>query len=739
MGTFGRCSTWQLGVLCGALWKTSGALAAEATAPEPITPRSQTDTVRVVTLQRTSVFATSRAVSALDTDELRELLPRSVGESLRSEEAVTVLQPSTAYAGLTLRGLGEGRVQLYMDGVRLSNTLTSTLPGGMSALNLVDPFILTGIDVVRGPGLGPVADGGLGGVVSLRTMQPTAIAGHDIRLSGRARAMYSSADQSFQGSLYGGGRWNRFALDTAFSARRMGDLLGGQQTGTQPLTGYSEGNLYLGLGVDTGHGTLSAVFQGARQYSATRSERNQAGDVYELPEVARNLAYLRYQTEIDRGGRIVEISAMASYQRLAETASRQLQVLDRVIRHSNLVDVFGLNAWARSDLGRAGQLAMGVEGAFEWVSSDAEQRSLSQGMSAVETHVAGELRYPDGSRAQTITAFVQDDIDLERLVRGGESDRPGRLKLLVAARGGVSVLYTPQDRRLERLGLTGPDVVLPERQLVRPLYGGSLHLRYEPVAGLAVFGGGMLGRRAATLDDQARLDLGRPVHVLPTSAELPTETALSAEIGLRAAYRRFEGQLAYAYTYLLDPLLVVPFGDAATAQPCAALPGQPRCAALLTRAPGEAVPLHTIEASARLYLMWGFSLLGTAHYTHVPSTSTGATALPRVPPLQGSAALEFRRPRTTFSLIQAYLRWSAPQNRFATEDLLDATLCPTLQECLGAAGFVVVGLRSAFELAPRQVYLTATVENLSNAAYRVVGSGILGPGLSGQVGLEGTY
>ena len=87
----------------------------------------------------------------------------------------------------------------------------------------------------------------------------------------------------------------------------------------------------------------------------------------------------------------------------------------------------------------------------------------------------------------------------------------------------------------------------------------------------------------------------------------------------------------------------------------------------------------------------------------------------------------------------AYLRWSAPQNRFATEDLLDPTLCPTLQECLGAAGFVVVGLRSAFELAPRQVYLTATVENLSNAAYRVVGSGILGPGLSGQVGLEGTY
>lgn len=723
------------------LWLATAAGAAIAEeAVEEGKPRTRTDTVRGVTLQRSTVFESPRstvAASGIDMgDELRVVPARSVGDMLRDKETVFVQQPSYGFANASLRGLGEGRVAVYVDDVRLTTTITSTLPGGLSNLNLVDPYTVRGVEVIHGSGLGPYGEGALGGTILLRTLRPSPIAGSQIELSAGARGVYASPDQGAQGSVTGAGRWNRFALESAFSVRRFRDVMGGTYTGTspQPNTGYNEGGLYLGLGVDTGHGALSAVYQGLRQYDGVRGERSRPGDVYALPEVARDLGYLRYDGEFEASGRAVETHAVLSYQRQSELSARQIVALNQLARESNRVDVLGASVRLRSDLGRGGNLAAGFESSFEWVGSTAERARLTEGAGGLTEGAPNSSRYPTGSRAQTFALFLQDELDLLRLATGREAESGSRLTALIAARAGGNFLYIPENARVSIQN--GVGVTVPERQLSRAVYGGSLHLRYQPLAELSLFAGGMVGVRPATLDDQARLDDGRPGILLPAVDQLGSESSYSAEAGLRTAYRRLDGSVTYAYTYLTNPILVVP--STVGGRSCYQATVGDACIPLFTRENGEAASLHSLEANARIYLFWGFSAFATVAYTHAQATASGEAPLPRIPPVHGVAALEFRRPRTVFTFVQLLLRWAGPQRQLAAEDQWDPTICALGGPCNGTPGFYLLSLRSALRLS-RQIQLTAAVDNISNESYRFHGSGVDGPGIGARLGLDANY
>jgi hemoglobin/transferrin/lactoferrin receptor protein len=726
------------------------AKAAEAGKPVDIgKPRMQLDTIGSVTgsmsVQRSTVFDSPRATSTVETDELRGRPPRSVGDALRDEEGVTILQPSYGFQNPSLRGLGEGRVQILVDGIRLNNTITSTLPGGTTNLNLIDPYTVRAIETVRGPGLATFGDGGLGGTLYLRTLRPMPIAGSSVELSAGARGIYTSPDQGIQGSIMGGGRWNRFAMETAFSVRRFRDLMGGSQGGSQPLTGYSEGGLYIGAGVDLGRGSLVLVYQGVRQYDGMRRERSQTEDLYTLPEVARDLGYMRYEGDFELAGRPVEVVATLSYQRQEEGAGRQQILLDRLLRMRNRVDVFGVQARARVDLGRAGSLGLGLEGAFEWVTSGAERSALHDGATALPMDASAEARYPGGGRAQTVALFLQDEIDLERLFRGRSGgpngERPGRLRALLGARGGANFLRIGSDDRLQRLLGGVMTETLPERQLNKPLYGGSLHVRYEFYPGVALSVGGLTGVRVPNLDDQARLDRGRPGMLIPAQTPLSPESAYSAEVGLRSAYRRLEGSAYYAFTYLDSPILTTPTTLGPMNLGCVAGLDGPGCEQLLTRANGPSAMLHSVEGNARVYMFWGLSALASVTYTYAAPGPDGSPPIGRVPPVHGVAALEFSRPRTVFSYAQLVLRWAGPQRRLAAEDLFDPTIClPALPmgACSGTPGFLVLSLRSALRLSS-QIHMTGVIENITNDSYRFHGSAVDGPGVGVHVAVEANY
>ena len=147
---------------------------------------------------------------------------------------------------------------------------------------------------------------------------------------------------------------------------------------------------------------------------------------------------------------------------------------------------------------------------------------------------------------------------------------------------------------------------------------------------------------------------------------------------------------------------------------------------------------RVLEANLRAYLLWGFSAFASVAYTHALAATSPDSPLPRVPPVHGVAALEFRRPRTIFSFIQLMMRWAGPQRRLSAEDLFDPTICLASTRCGGTPGFVMVSLRSALRLS-RQIQLTAAIDNITNESYRFHGSGLNGPGIGARLGLDANY
>jgi hypothetical protein len=110
----------------------------------------------------------------------------------------------------------------------------------------------------------------------------------------------------------------------------------------------------------------------------------------------------------------------------------------------------------------------------------------------------------------------------------------------------------------------------------------------------------------------------------------------------------------------------------------------------------------------------------------------------RVPPLTGLGSLQLRRPRSILSLAEVGARASAClSDELASQDRLDPTICPIgAAACDGSPWLVVTYVRGSLRLS-RQIYLSGTLENLTNETYRVHGSGIPGPGLGAHLTLEG--
>ena len=706
---------------------------------EESAPRTKYSLVVTASRQPSTVFDSARSASTVTQGQLERQPPRTTAEALRETEGVFVQQTGYSGGSAFVRGLTGQHVLLLVDGVRLNTTTTRTGPNGL--LTLIDPYTIQAIDVVRGPGSVLYGSDAIGGVIQVRTRAPHPEAGSAPQVSLGARGAAASFDGSFEGSARLGGRWRRFAVESTFSARSFSDLLTGRGI-VQPMTAYSEGGLSLGIGADVGAGSVVAVYQGVRQYDAVRNDRSLPGDLRVSPETARDLLYVRYEgrprPRADKEP--LRVHATLWYQRQRELLDRLRVLLDRRDHDDNAVDVLGLTAYAGVPLGRAGLLTAGIDGTAEWISSSSGYGAISEGPGA--RLIDQSARYPDGSQAQALALFVQDELDLERLVGRGNPQRPRRLSALVALRGGGSFLAIPEDKRLAALfPLLGDRGVIAARHEANLVYAGSLNLRYEPLSGLAFLGGLLTGYRAPNLADYARLGYEGLGYVGP-AVGLHPEAAYSGELGVRTARRVVEASAFYSYTLINGVLAATPTPVAG--QECIPAANGSCSERFYGRENADQARFHAVEFMARLYL-GAVSLVGTLSYVHGTLDRSASALHPasskpfyKIPPLHGFGALQLYRPRAVLELAEFSVRWAAQQDRLGDADLDDPRVCPRGPPCAGTPGFYVLAVRSAVRLG-RHLRLTAQLENLADISYRVHGSGINGPGLGARLTFDANY
>ena len=179
--------------------------AVQHTAPAPKPPVSTDPVSSAATMNPEPVINTLAAVSVVRQEQITQAMPARVSDIFNGMPSVWFSdRPDDPGSSINVRGLQDfGRVATLVDGALQDFQRSGHFANGQFYL---DPELLAGADVVRGPVANIYGSGAIGGVASLRTKDLD-----DILLPGETQAIQSHATFGTNGdqwlaSTFGGAR-----------------------------------------------------------------------------------------------------------------------------------------------------------------------------------------------------------------------------------------------------------------------------------------------------------------------------------------------------------------------------------------------------------------------------------------------------------------------------------------------------------------------------------------------------
>jgi iron complex outermembrane receptor protein/hemoglobin/transferrin/lactoferrin receptor protein len=664
-----------------------------------------------------------RAGAAVTREEMDERIARSAPDALRWVPGVTVQQTAHGQASPFVRGLTGQQVLLLFDGVRLNNGIFRQGPN--QYFFTVDAQSVERIDVVRGSASVRYGADALGGAVIARPVEPTFAPGV------RALAVRATGFARFESAaLEPGGRVeveaqvrDRVAIVGGFGYRVAGELRGGAG-GVRDLRGGRPAYVpRLEADGATQHGTgfteltfdaravvrlrprleLVAALYGYRQFDAPRTDQCPAPDAspdscLTVSEQFRTLAYATLRGDPSAGLRDVQVTF--AWQRFHE--QRRLELPQSFIETGGTddLDTFGVTARAatpRVDFGRNGLRALyGVDVWRDGVRSEATSAFTLTSLRFTNDRGL----YMDGGTFFQGGGFAELELALGTwlVARAG-------------ARGGFAGVHSP--------GQASSMTAAVDRGWRAVVARGGLELRPHPA--LAILASVDQGFRPPNLDDLSARGYAAGGFVFENPA-LEPERSVSYELGARVRSRAIDLDASGFFT-VLDGAMTRTLRTLAQCPPSDA-----QCAGYSTRLQLVNSPapsyLAGFEAALRVRLPLGLSAAATVAYAWGegpnPLDPSARVPLSRMPPLQGT--VEARWGHASGFYVGAALRWATDQTRLSIGDQRDPRI-----PLGGTPGYAVADLRVGFR--PRRwARVHAVFENITDAAWRVHGSSINGPG-----------
>lgn len=196
-------STRRLGWLAGC-----AVIAVLAAGPAAAQSQSGLTANQVTQLKRLTVTATRTSAQVLDVpasvtvvtaDELDKRVVRDIQDLVRYQPGVSVTRstnttnPFGQLSSFTVRGMSGNRVQMTVDGSRVQEILTD------GSRDLVDPFNMKAVEIVRGPNSVLWGSDALGGSVAFRTRDPSdLLEGQDKPWAVELKSTFDSFDNSWR-------------------------------------------------------------------------------------------------------------------------------------------------------------------------------------------------------------------------------------------------------------------------------------------------------------------------------------------------------------------------------------------------------------------------------------------------------------------------------------------------------------------------------------------------------------
>lgn len=675
----------------------------------------------VITATRTerSLFDTPVFMDVVTSEDLyNRKLSRTMPEALEEISGVMVQKTGHGQGSPFMRGFTGFRNLFMIDGIRLNNSVFRDGPNQYWAT--VDTYGLDRLEVIKGPGSTLYGTDAIGGTVNALTASRNRDDLDDgSSWSRRLLYRYSSAERAhtLRGEVHGNVGEN-FAYSIGGTTKSFGEFRGGRTVGKNENTDYDEYDwdiklqyfldrdtelifFHQGVDVDDAWRTHKTIY--AEQWNDT--DVSGSNEFARILDQRRELSYLRLKRD-NVNSWMDHFNFTVSYHVQQEDRYRIRKTGSGRDRQGFTVGTLGaaIQAISESD---AGRWTYGIDYYRDNVNSFKKKFDDDANFSGYS--IQGPIA--DDSKYDLLGAYVQDELEVN-----------DRLDLIFGAR----YTFAAANADTYEDPVTGQKASLSDRWShvvgnIKMVYG------LDEAETWNLFTGVSQSFRAPNLSDLTRLDSAGTTWQEVPSPNLDPERYLSYELGVKHHAENTSLQAAYFYTDIRDMIVRTTTGNL--------IPGT--TTEEVTKKNSGKGYVHGIELGGqyRWHPQWSVFSNFTWMYGSVESYPS-ATApkdeepLSRVMPITTTLGLRWNCPNDRI-WVEGVVTAADKADKLSTANKADTSRIPIG----GTPGYEVIHLRSGFEIM-KDLMLTAGIENVTNADYRIHGSGQNEPGRSIVMGVD---
>jgi len=406
-----------------------------ATAPRAIdvvldpTPVEAEVTVTATPGLAQSLQAVSQPVNVIETGAILERAKAVVAQAVLEEPGVNLLRTSPTMAGIYIRGLTGNKVNIFVDGVRYSN---SAQRGGVNTfLDLIEPSSLQAIEVLRGPNSAQYGSDAMGGSVQFLSQVPSLLSPGGPVWRGAVTVRANTADSSFGTNLSVGYSAERFGVLANVAGRKMNNLRAGDgidshaavtrflgvssdklMSARLPDTGFTQyGGLMKLNWTPTSNDQFVISYSRSQQDGAKRYDQLLGGDgnlLADLRHLMMDAVYVKY----NRAGVGIFDQVTATYSFNTQREERVNQggngnPLASITHEFERMYAHGFQVKGIARLGERHELLVGAEVYPEHIKAPSYAFNPASGATTVRRG-----RVPDGATYRSEGLYVQDAFEI---------------------------------------------------------------------------------------------------------------------------------------------------------------------------------------------------------------------------------------------------------------------------------------------------------------------------------------
>ena len=645
---------------------------------------SQTDTAGksldevVITAQRAKQkeLFVPYSVKVVSPRYLKEINPRTTPEALTGINGVFVQKTNHGGGSPFVRGLTGNQTLILIDGIRLNNSTFRYGPN--QYLNTVDAYSINRIEVAKGTGSVQYGSDALGGVIHVITSDPV-FSTDKPAIHGRVAGKYMTGDmeKTARGDISYAAK--DFGFSGGIAYRDFGDLVGGDTTGKQSLSGYKEWSFdtKAKFALRTNM-QLTLAYQFLQQFNVPVYHKLKLENfaLNEFDPQKRSLGYARLNAQ---GNKLwmKEIEMIASWQQTSEGRNSQKNGSNSLRKEKDGINTFGFTIDVLSQFSKIWTANTGIELYHDRVRSDRRDINVQNGS-------VNWLRglYPDNSKY-------------------------GNYSLYSLHHFHVKNWFIDAGARWNSFDIRISDTTLGDVKISPQALVGNLAIMYSIQQHHNVYVTFSNGYRAPNIDDMGTLGIVDFRYEIPAS-DLRPEKSQNAELGYKFKTKRFSGTIAGYYMRLNNLITRVKLDGSM-------ISGYQ----VYKKENVEKAYIKGLESELNFQISNEFNLTGGIAYSYGKNLTT-KEPLRRIPPFNGRLLSTWRHQKWF-----AGIEWmfASKQDRLAQGDKDDNRIPKG-----GTPGWNVLNMYASYQLSMARINLG--LQNLFNEDYRTHGSGINGYGRS---------